>query len=421
MSNDVGQMQRVTVVGGGASGIMAACLAARGGARVVLFEKEKALGRKVQSSGNGRCNISNTAIVAGRYHGKNPRFVNNVFSRFGLPETRDFFENLGLPFVEGKEGKLYPASLQATTVTRLLEYALQREGVEVRLHRRVDEIRSRTAGFTVVTAGKETTEVDAVILAAGSCAYPQLGGTNAGYELARSLGHTVIDPFPSLVPITIPQKIVHRLQGIKWDVGAAVACRGKTLFTSEGELLFTAYGLSGPVTIDISRRVNELVSRGEQPDIILDFFPGWEVERLRGLLDSLWHSGDKMLDFSLIGILHHRMPEVLLAIGGLDPGKKVASLTSRDKDQVTRTLKELRLTPGPVRHFNEAMVAAGGVDVAEINPTTLESKLCKGLYITGELLDIDGDSGGFNLQFAWSTGAIAGMSAGNMEHKTGKA
>ena len=402
-------MKRVAVIGGGASGLMAACFAAGEGNSVVLFEKQKKIGRKILVSGNGRCNITNRHISADKYHGRNPHFVNSVFSRFGLEETVGFFRSIGLPLVEEEKGKLFPASLQSTTVVRVIEYELARRGVDVRTHRKIDGIERTDAGFKLVTAGREKHMFDSVILSAGSCAFSPAGGSRDGYELASMMNHEVREPFPAILPINIPLKIAHRLQGIKWDCSIKVVRDNNVLAASSGELLFTAYGISGPAGLEISRAVNESMLKNSIPSIVIDLFPAHAESGLADMLDMLWADGEKTVSFSLIGIMKNPMPDVLVRVAGIDPEKPVKDLTAGEKTKLARTLKAFTLEPGRPRGFNEAVVAAGGVNIDEIDPRTMESRLVRSLYITGELLDIDGDSGGYNLQFAWSTGAIAGM------------
>lgn len=402
-------MKRIAVIGGGASGLMAACFAVGDGNSVVVFEKQKKIGRKILVSGNGRCNITNKNISVGNYHGGNPHFVDNVFSRFGMKETVGFFRSIGLPLVEEDKGKLFPASLQSTTVVRVIEYELARRGVDVRTHRKIESIEKRGAGFKLVTAGRENHMFDAVILSVGSCAFSPAGGSRDGYELARKLNHAVQEPFPAILPINIPLKIAHRLQGIKWDCSVTVVLGSSVLAASAGELLFTAYGISGPASLDVSRAVNESVLRNSVPLIVIDLFPSQSERELSDLLETLWIDGEKTVSFSLIGIMKNPMPDVMLRVAGIDPGKTAKDLSAEEKKTLVRTLKAFTLEPGRPRGFNEAVVAAGGVSVDEIDPHTMESRLVRNLYITGELLDIDGDSGGYNLQFAWSTGAIAGM------------
>jgi predicted Rossmann fold flavoprotein len=218
------------------------------------------------------------------------------------------------------------------------------------------------------------------------------------------------DPFPVITPINIPLKALHRLQGIKWDCGVKVYLGKKVIAESCDELLFTAYGISGPASLKVSRWVNETLLNNKTPEIAIDFFPPLSRGELRDDLEILLGDKNKKLGFSLLGILKERVPEVVLSVSGIDPEKRNGTVTEKDMETILAALKSFRIEPGKSRGFDEAVAAAGGVSVDEIDPATMESKLVKGLYITGELLDIDGDSGGFNLQFAWSTGAIAGMS-----------
>ncbi len=374
-------MKRIAVIGGGASGLMAACFASGDGNRVVIFEKQKKIGRKILASGNGRCNIANRHFDMEKYHGSNPRFVRNLFSRFGLPETIDFFESIGLPLIEENNGKLFPASLQASAVVRVFEYELAARKVEIKLHSKIDRLLSMSGRFRLLTTGKEAHEFDSVILSAGSCAYPSLGGSRNGYDLAAQLGHTVHEPFPAILPLTVPLKTLHRLQGIKWDCGLEVVHGSKTLASSVGEVLFTGYGLSGPASLDVSREVNSLAVRNILPDILVDFFPGRPVEDLSAQLESLWRDGAKSLSFSLAGILKQLMPEVICDAAGVDPLKPVGRLSKEDKAKLVKSLKGMKLMPGKPRGFGEAVVAAGGVAVDEVDHS--QRRGCAGRFGSG--------------------------------------
>jgi predicted Rossmann fold flavoprotein len=403
-------LKRIAVIGGGASGLIAACHAAGEGRSVTLFEKQKKPGRKVLATGNGRCNITNRNLDPHRYHGSNPKVVHSIFSKFGFHETEDFFLSLGLPFAEGRNGRMYPSSFQASSVVNLLLYRLKREGVTIGLHRKIEEIVPEKEKLKVITTGREEHLFDSVILASGSCSYPQLGGSRSGYDIAERLGHSIGEPFPAILPVNIPLKSVHRLQGTKWDCRVDLLFNGKSVVSSTDELLFTGYGLSGIAALDISRWVNMLTLEGKDTEISIDFFPGLNENELEVLMERLWEDGNKKLAFSLYGILKERIPEIVLETAGFDPERKIGSLKGAEKKRIANLFKNFKLKPGRPRSFNEAVVAAGGVNVDEVDPATMESRLVKNLFITGELLDIDADSGGYNLQFAWSTGAIAGMS-----------
>lgn len=405
-------LKRVAVIGAGASGLIASWFAADN-CEVVLFEKEKKIGRKILVTGNGRCNISNVNADHTRYHGHNPDFVRNVLGGFSVDDTITFFESIGIPFIEEDEGKFFPASLQSSIVTKVFEYELARKKVDLRLHRRIDKIIPENRKFRLVTAGHDEELFDTVILSCGSCAYGATGASTIGYELAAGLKHKVFDPFPVILPLNITVKAIHRMQGVKWDSTLKVIHEGRVLAQSAGELLFTAYGISGPAALKISRCVNEQVLAGTLPEISIDFFPNREHSSLQALVESVTSDSAKKLSFAMMGILKEHMPEVILELSGIKPDMRCGSMTPDDKKKIAKILKDFRVRPGRPRGFNEAVAAAGGVDVSQISPSTMESKIVKNLYITGELLDIDGDSGGYNLQFAWSTGALAGRAINN--------
>ncbi|MFH0975121.1 MAG: NAD(P)/FAD-dependent oxidoreductase [Spirochaetota bacterium] len=403
-------MKNIAVIGAGASGIIAALFAAKKINKVTLFEKQDRIGRKILSTGNGRCNISNKNIDIANYHGHNTKFVLTVFAKFGLKETVDFFESVGLPLIEENEGRLFPASMQASSVVDILNYELTRNNVDLNLNRKVEKIIPAKDKFRIVTAGREEHVFDSVILSAGSSAYTGLGASDIGYELAGSLGHRIYEPFPAILPVSVPLKILHTLEGVKWICGARVETGGRTVSESAGELLFTKYGISGPCVLNISRAVNQYVLEKKDPQIIIDFFPEMTEQMLADKINKLWVDPDKNVAISLSGIIKKRIPEVLLKTINIDPYNQIKHLSDNEKRAIIKLFKSFTIIPGSPRSFKEAVIAAGGVDVDEINSSTMESVIIKNLFITGELLDIDGDSGGYNLQFAWSTGAIAGMS-----------
>jgi len=400
-------LKRVAVIGAGASGLIASWFAADS-CEVVLYEKEKKIARKLLVTGNGRCNISNVNADRTRYHGHNPDFVRNVLAAFSIDDTISFFESIGIPFIEEDEGRLYPASLQSSIVLKVFEYELAKKNVDIRLHKRIEKIIPEKNRFRLVTAGMEEEVFDSVILSCGSCAFTSVGASTIGYDLARSLKHKVFEPFPVILPLNIPAKAVHRMQGVKWDCGLKVYLDGRVLAQSEDELLFTPYGISGPAALKISRAVNEAVIEAKHPEISIDFFPQHEITPVQQLVESVTSDSAKKLSFALMGILKDHMPDVILELSGIKADMRCGSMTMQDKKKLAETLKDFRVQPGKPRGFSEAVAAAGGVDVSQVYPATMESKIVKNLYITGELLDIDGESGGYNLQFAWSTGALAG-------------
>ena len=266
-----------------------------------------------------------------------------------------------------------------------------------------------TNGFNLKT--KDSFEkFDAVIIATGGRSYPKLGGNTLGYKMAKSFNHNIYNQFPAILPLNIPLKSLHKLQGIKWDCAVKVLENNKIINSSKGELLFTAYGISGPATLDISRTVNEKIIQQKNIQISIDLFPELEKSQLKDLLNSLWIDQNKEIGFSLLGILKDKIPDFLLQTVNINSNLKVGQLNDKMKDKILHILKNIELNVGKIRNSDDAVVTAGGIDVNEIDPKTMESKLVNGLYFAGEVLDIDGISGGYNLQFAWSTGAIAGMS-----------
>ena len=402
-------MKRIAIIGGGASGLMAACLAKREDNEVVIFEKEKIIGRKILATGNGRCNISNKKISLKNYNLPDENFLKIIFNQFNLDKTIGFFKDLGILFSEGKEGKLYPSSWQAETIPKLFTYRLKRKKIKVKLETSIEKVELINKKFKLKAKNFKEDFFDSLILSTGSLAHPQLGGSNGGYSLASSLGHRITDLRPALLPINIPLKVIHRLQGLRWSCSLKVKVNKNVVERKEGELLFTAYGLSGPVTLDISRAVNQLLAEKKSPEIIVDFFPQESEEDLLKKFSVLWKDKEKKVSFSLFGILPERIVQVLFFMLGIDLNLKIKDLSSEGKYRIVKIFKNLSLKPGKERGFREAVVVAGGVDLKEVNPYRMESKKNPNLHFTGEILDVDGQSGGYNLQFAWSTGAIAGL------------
>lgn len=408
---------RVGIVGGGASGLAAALAAARRGARVTLFERSPRLGRKVLASGGGRCNLGNARLGVERYHGGDGGFVRSVLSRFGLRESRRLFEELGLMLSQEADGRLFPRSSQARSVVGAFERALSRERVAVECACEVAAVRPGTRGFTVETLKRGAFEFDKVVLSCGGASYPQLGGGDRGYRLARSLGLAVVEPTPSLVPLVSKDAWVRKLQGTRVQAGLAVSASDgpgadRTLAASRGELLFTAYGLSGPAALDISRETARALSSHPSVECSVDLFPELSPSELRGLLRSrLGTLKPAGADELLKGMLPDRVVEVFLGAHGHGPSRAQGVLLSPETAlSLAQGLAGWELAVCGTRSWDEAMVSAGGVELAQVCPETMESRGVQGLHVTGELLDVDGDSGGYNLHFAWASGVLAGAS-----------
>ncbi|MBP8083816.1 MAG: aminoacetone oxidase family FAD-binding enzyme [Spirochaetes bacterium] len=396
-------MIKVGVIGAGASGMLSAVFAAEE-CLVTVFEKNDRPLKKVTASGNGQCNISNQKIETLNYHGDSD-FAMKVISHFGINSVRDYFDDLGIPFAEGKNGKLFPFSFQSSSVVEALLFDAQRKNVCIKTHSRISRIKKIKDKFELMLDNKEVHDFDKIIIASGGCSYPSLGGTSDGYELCSSIGHNVINPFPAVVPVNIPLKKIHRLEGIKWNCALKVISCGKELKRAEGEILFTKYGFSGPVTLDVSRHVNDPDIKNTEIEV--DLFPSVHKKELVGMLQKIFSIRGRSVSAALDGILKKRMGQVFLELGSFDSAREAFSYLGRCSE-ICSLLKASRFTAGEPRGFADSVVAAGGVDCSSVNPFTMESKKTRGVHITGELLNVDGDTGGFNLHFAWASGALAG-------------
>jgi predicted Rossmann fold flavoprotein len=370
----------------------AALAAARAGAKVTLLERGKALGRKVLASGAGRCNLTNTDLGPGHYHGE----CRALLSRFGHAEAIALFEGLGLLLATEADGRVFPRCGKAQAVVDVLRSALNEFGVDVRLGCGVERIRRQGKGFSLGTL-----EAERVVLCCGGPGYPQIGGTDSGLRLAEALGHDVTQVTPSLVPLCAEPGWTQRLHGIRVEA----ALRAGDFARSRGELLFTSYGVSGPAVLDISREV----ARRGGAECSVDLFPEMDEDALLELLRRrLERFGRRSAKGLLCGMLPDRMPSVFLKEHGLS---EHAPLPASALGKLCDALKSWRFKVTGPRGWDEAMVSAGGVDLKGMDLSTMGSTRVDGLFFAGEMLDVDGDSGGYNLHFAWASGTLAGASA----------
>ena len=399
-------MNTVVVIGGGASGMMAALTAAETGEnRVLLLERQQRLGRKLLATGNGRCNLTNTAAAPGNYHGQDPDFVRPALDRFGPAQALAFFEGLGLLTVTEEGGRVYPLSNSANSVLDVLRFALDRAGVEQRpacpargLERR------KEGGFTVLTdEGKLA--ADQVILACGGAAGAKLGGVSDGYELLKPLGHKRTALYPALVQIRTAPEYPRALKGVRAQAELRLTGGGALLAESRGELQFTETGVSGPAAFDISRVA---ATGGEGMCVHCCFLPmsAEEAEALlrkRRTLFAALPAGEL-----LTGMVHNRLGRMLVKYAALDGNAPVSALSDGDLRRLSLACTDFTLKVTGTEGFDNAQVTAGGIRTSGFNPETLESWFCPGLFACGELLDVDGDCGGYNLQWAWASGRLAG-------------
>lgn len=405
-------MRKIIVIGGGAAGIMAAIRAAENGAQVILFERNNKLGRKLSITGKGRCNLTNAADtqeIIKNIPG-NGKFLNSVLNSFTSNDTINFFESLGLKTKLERGNRIFPASDSAAEVIEVLTRALENLGVEVRLNSRVENIISDGEKILGVEVKGKFFDCDAVILATGGASYPATGSTGDGFNFAKSLGHTVTEILPALVPLETEEEFVQDLQGLSLkNVRVTLKADEKIVTEIFGEMLFTHFGISGPIILTLSRQVAKLLAEKNFVEVLINLKPALTPEQLdaRILRDFEKFKG-KIIKNALIELLPQKLIPVILDLAYIDENKKVDEITKVERQKLLEKLRGLPLTISATRPLAEAIVTAGGVSIKEINPKTMESKIVKNLFIVGEVLDIDGNTGGFNLQAAWAMGNAAG-------------
>ena len=398
----------IGIIGGGAAG-MAAALAASEyeNARVVLMERQARLGKKLSATGNGRCNLSNLHAADGGYNGDDPHFSEFAISRFGAAATLNWFSSLGLYTVTEPSGKVYPYSDQANSVVDVLRFALERENIEVLTDFEVLKAKKNGEKFSV-TAKDRTLEFDRLIIACGGLAGPKLGGTMAGDKLLRGFGHKCTRLRPALVQVKTSWPGVSALKGVRANCHAAIYQNGKLHRQSMGELQFTDFGLSGPVIYEISR---DACQGPGQWECTLDFLPDISSEQLLALLTR--RQGSKLCAEDLFtGILHNRLGRCLVKEAGIRANLPICDLRSDQLSDCVFLAKGFTVSLTEPLGMDAAQVTAGGMETHEFDPETMESRLVPGLYACGEVLDVDGECGGYNLQWAWSSGRLAGLTAG---------
>ncbi len=393
----------VIIIGAGASGLMCALQCARRKKRVLLLEKEHQAGRKILVSGNGRCNLTNAYVSASDYRGA-PELAEAVLKYFSFQNCLDFFHALGVLTVQEGQGRIFPRTGKSTAVAEALRLACAEAGVELKTDSEAVKVEKKKL-FRVKLQTGETFVSKYLVLACGSKAYPQVGGTESGYRLASALGHHLVPPTPALVALNVREKAVARLQGVRAQVRATVWPGTHRVLQNEGEVLFTAYGLSGPAVLNLSGPIGKALPEGPVP-LTLDFFP--EIANKEEFLkERVACFPSRTAKEFFAGLLHENIANLLIDFTGLKKALPVAAWTENTRKTVSKTLGAWPFTVTALRPWTEAMAAAGGVNCAEINYNTLESLRCPGLYILGELLNVDGRSGGFNLHFAWGCGYTA--------------
>lgn len=404
----------VGIIGGGASGLTAAIAAAEAGAQVTLIEHMDRVGKKILSTGNGRCNLTNYKMEPECYRCSQKDFPMKVIEGFGIEETLDFFRRLGI-VPKDRNGYVYPNSDQAASVLDVLRWEVERLGIKVLLSCHVSSIKpQREGGFLILTSqGKLYT--DALVLAAGSKAAPSTGSDGSGYELAAGLGHKVIKPLPALVQLRCQGTLYRQLAGIRTEARIRLFADGICMAEDTGELQLTDYGLSGIPVFQISRYASRALDGGARVRASIDFMPSWkEGEAFRLLKRRAAMLKGKPVGELFTGMLNRKLAQVLIKLSGIDSSILCERLGSRQLERILHQLKEYEAIVMSVNPFANAQVCCGGVDTREVDPDTMQSRVKPGLYLAGELLDVDGICGGYNLQFAWSSGWIAGRSAAGL-------
>lgn len=423
-------MSRVIVAGGGAAGMMAACSAAQAGHQVTLFEKNEKLGKKIYITGKGRCNLTNTADKEQFFQNivTNSKFLYSSIYQFAHQEMIDFLEEHGCPVKVERGGRVFPVSDHAYDVTDALRRAMKELGVRICLKSEIKKLLTeeitedtgkadRKIQGVMLSNGKKV-EADAVVLACGGLSYPSTGSDGAGYSLAAQAGHGLNPCRPALVPLEVKESWCKKLQGLSLkNVEISLYMGKKQIYKGFGEMLFTHFGVSGPLILSASSYyVKECYNNNGCYDnntcnLYLDLKPAMEEEKLdKRLLRDFEENRHKVFKNALSGLFPTKLIPVMVELSGIDGDKKVYDITREERLSFVKLIKRLPMTITGTRGFAEAIITQGGIPVSEVNPSSMESKLCRGLYLAGEMLDVDALTGGFNLQIAWSTGYLAGTS-----------
>jgi len=401
----------VAIIGGGAAGMMAAITTSMSGKHVLLVERNPQLGRKLLATGNGRCNLTNKYVTIDRYHGSDMQFVESILDRFDQNRTLEFFQELGLVIKEEDSGRIFPITNQASSVAAVLKQRLELNNVDVLLDSLVIGVDKSSIWMVFLNSG-EVIEADNLIIATGGKAAHYLGSTGDGWMWAKKLGHTITPFHAALVPIETVEQWPGELQGIKTEARVWSTSGDTTFKESVGDVLFTSYGVSGPAIMAQAGAIAPLLN-SEKVLLHIDLFPDTSREQLYEIVVRIFDSGgDKSLRDALVGLLPSGMIPVIIGLVDMDGSVQSRTISEEERLQIAAILKDLILTVSKLRPFKEAQVTAGGICSDEIDHQTLESKLVKGLFFAGEMLDADGDSGGFNLQWAWSSGHVAGLLSG---------
>lgn len=403
----------IGIVGGGAAGMTAAIAAARAGGEVTLIERNDRLGKKILSTGNGKCNLGNEELSVEHYYTRSPEVLRDCLGRFGTKETVRFFESIGL-MVKSRNGYLYPVCEQASAVLDVLRYAAASYGVKVVTGCRTEQIERDPRTGKISVAGGAGLEFDRLILACGGCAAPGTGSDGSGFKLAGQLGHGLVPPVPALVQLRCREDFMKALAGVRTDARLTLRHRRFMGTGERGELLLTDYGISGIPVFQLSRVVNYILSENgkkAEVEIAIDFLPDYtEASFARLCEDRELLMGERTVEEFFTGMLHKKLMMLFIKLAGLKPGERVSEADKGKLQKVYGCCRQLCVHVTGSNPFTHAQVCAGGVPLEEVTEK-LESRMVPGVYFAGEILDVDGKCGGYNLQWAWCSGHIAGLAA----------
>lgn len=406
-------MSKVLIVGGGAAGMLASIFAARNGNEVHVFEKNEKLGKKLFITGKGRCNLTNACDMDTLFSSvvTNDKFLYSSFYGYTNQDVMDFFESLGLQIKVERGNRVFPASDHSSDVIKVLEKEMKAQGVQIHLYQTVTQIAKKDGRFAALKLADGTmVEGDACILCTGGMSYQTTGSTGDGYRFAKALGHKVTELRPSLVPIETKEYFVPELMGLSLkNVETRILDGKKVLYQDFGEMLFTHYGVSGPLILSASAYIGKELSEKKELKLSIDLKPSLSEEQLDArVLREFETNHNKQFKNAIGGLFPSKLIPVMIAESGIDSEKKVNVISKEERQGFVHLIKNFEMTLIRLRDYKEAIITQGGINVKEVNPSTMESKLVEGVYFAGELLDLDAVTGGFNLQIAWSTAYAAG-------------
>lgn len=406
--------KKIAIVGGGAAGMTAAISAARAGAQVTIYEKNDRVGKKVLSTGNGKCNFSNERMSPDYYYGSGAALVDTVYKSFGVNETKDFFEELGMR-IKDRDGYLYPASGQASTVLDVLRYELEHLAVKVHTRRQVIGIDADQAGLIVETDDYVKERYNAVILACGGKAAPKTGSDGQGFLLAEKLGHRIVPVVPALVALRCREDFCKRVAGVRCEAKLTLYIEGQPICSERGELQWTDYGISGIPVFQLSRKVSYALQERKSVEVVINLMPDFAEESEGSAISLFWNErwkrqSEHSMEQFVTGLVNKKIGLLALKLAGIKETERAEDVSMPRRKKLEDLYQSITVSVYGTNSFEQAQVCAGGIDCREVTDT-LESRIVSGVFFAGEILDIDGICGGYNLQWAWSSGSVAGEAA----------